>query len=95
MKLRYGLNNTEEYTQKDCVRLCLEHNCYSPVYSSRSRDGCALCFNAKADERKRWFLDYPEAFNILLHLQDVVRAEKPDLIILSIGSSLYLDKGYK
>ena len=69
----------ERYIQSDCVALCLEHNVYSPVYNERSRDGCALCFNAKADERKRWFLDYPEAFNILLHLQDVVRAEKPDL----------------
>ena len=50
----------------------------SPVYADRKRDGCALCFNAKADERRRWFRDYPEAFNILLHLQDVVSAEIPD-----------------
>jgi hypothetical protein len=69
----------EKYTQTDCALLCLDHDCYSPVYDNQKRDGCALCFNAKADERKRWFLDYPEAFNILLHLQDVVRAEKPDL----------------
>lgn len=69
----------EKYTQVDCALLCMNHNVYSPVYDSRKRDGCALCFNAKADERKRWFLDYPEAFNILLHLQDVVKAEKPDL----------------
>lgn len=69
----------EGYTQKDCVALCLEHNAYSPVYNNRSRDGCALCFNAKPDERKRWFSDYPEAFNILLNLQDVVRAEIPDV----------------
>ena len=69
----------EKYTQVDCALLCLNHNCYSPVYDNRKRDGCALCFNAKAEERKRWFLDFPEAFNILLHLQDVVRAEKPDI----------------
>lgn len=68
----------EGYTQVDCALLCMNHNCYSPVYAERKRDGCALCFNAKADERKRWFRDYPEAFNILLHLQDVVRAETPD-----------------
>lgn len=69
----------EKYTQTDCALLCLDHDCYSPVYDNRKRDGCALCFNAKADERKRWFLDYPEAFNILLHLQDVVKTEKPDV----------------
>ena len=69
----------EKYTQIDCALLCMNHNVYSPVYDNRSRDGCALCFNAKADERKRWFSDYPEAFNILLNLQDIVRAEKPDL----------------
>lgn len=68
----------EKYTQVDCAILCLDHNAYSPVYNERKRDGCALCFNAKASERKRWFADYPEAFNILLHLQDVVRAEIPD-----------------
>lgn len=68
----------ERYTQRDCAELCLEHNVYSPVYNERARDGCALCFNAKADERKRWFLDYPEAFDILLNLQDAVRAERPD-----------------
>lgn len=68
----------EKYTQSDCVALCLENNVYSPVYNERSRDGCALCFNAKANERKRWFADYPEAFNILLNLQNVVRAERPD-----------------
>ena len=67
----------EEYEQKDCVALCVEHGLYSPVYFGRKRDGCALCFNARFDERKLWFLDYPEAFNILLHLQDVVRSEKP------------------
>lgn len=68
----------EEYTQVDCALLCMDHGVHSPVYADRKRDGCALCFNAKADERRRWFRDYPEAFNILLHLQDVVRAEIPD-----------------
>ena len=84
----------EEYTQSDCVALCIENNCYSPVYAERKRDGCALCFNAKADERKRWFADYPEAFNILLWLQDVVRAERPDVYPLR-GYKWFIEPDYQ
>ena len=84
----------EKYTQVDCAKLCLNHNVYSPVYDNRKRDGCALCFNAKADERKRWFLDYPEAFNILLHLQDVVRAEIPDTYPLR-GFKWFIEPNYQ
>ena len=69
----------EQVTETDCVLLCLKHDVHSPVYNNRSRDGCALCFNATAEERKRWFLDYPEAFDILLNLQDVVKAEIPNI----------------
>lgn len=69
----------QEVRQVDCALLCKNHNLYSPVYSDRKRDGCALCFNAKVEERKRWFIDYPSAFYILLDLQERIKAEKPDI----------------
>ena len=84
----------EEYMQIDCVHLCVDHKVYSPVYSTRRRDGCALCFNAKADERKRWFLDYPEAFNILLNLQETAKAEKPDIFPLR-GYKWFIEPNYQ
>lgn len=69
----------QEFKQVDCALLCMDYDLYSPVYADRKRDGCALCFNAKAEERRRWFNDYPQAFFILLDLQERVKAEKPDI----------------
>lgn len=50
----------------------------SPHYDYLKRDGCALCPNASVCVRDMWFQDYPEAFYILLHLQEIVKRERPD-----------------
>ncbi len=64
-------------TELDAKNHCIINGLYSPHYDKYKRDGCVLCFNAKASERKEWFEQYPEAFLILLDLQDYIKAEKP------------------
>lgn len=66
-------------TQDGTKQYCLENGLYSPHYTHNTkRDGCALCYNAKEDERQRWFKDYPEAIPIVLELQDLVKKHRPD-----------------
>ena len=65
-------------TEKDATEFCRSRGRLSPHYTARSRDGCALCPFASADEREQWLRDYPEAVPILLELQDFVRRARPD-----------------
>lgn len=66
-------------TQEDTKQYCLTNGLYSPHYTHNTkRDGCALCYNAKEDERRRWFEDYPEAIPIVLELQNLVKERRPD-----------------
>lgn len=57
---------------------CIAHGLLSPHYDVLKRDGCTLCPHASAKERQMWFDDYPEAFDIVLNLQEFVRKERPD-----------------
>lgn len=57
---------------------CVGHGLLSPHYEILNRDGCTLCPNASAKERQMWFDDYPEAFGVVLDLQEFVRKERPD-----------------
>lgn len=66
-------------TQEDTKQYCLSNGLYSPHYTHNTkRDGCALCYNAKEDERRRWFADYPEAIPLVLNLQNLVKECRPD-----------------
>lgn len=66
-------------SQQDTKQYCITNGLYSPHYTYKTkRDGCALCYNAKEEERKRWFADYPEAIPIVLELQDLVKKYRPD-----------------
>lgn len=67
-----------EYTEEMAWNYCRERNLLSPHYKHAKRDGCALCPNAKKEERTRWFKDYPEAIPLVIELQDFVKAERPD-----------------
>lgn len=68
------------YTEKNAFAICRyfskEYNFISPVYEDRKRDGCALCFNGKKEEREKWLRENPEALNILKWLQAKVKAER-------------------
>ena len=66
-------------TQNGTKRYCLDNGLYSPHYSHNTkRDGCALCYNAKEEERRRWFTDYPGAIPLVIELQNLVKDYRPD-----------------
>ena len=66
------------YTEKMAWQKCIEYDLLSPHYESASRDGCALCYNARKQERERWFADYPEAVPLVIQLQDMVKEQRPE-----------------
>lgn len=66
-----------EYTEKMAWDFCIERNLLSPHYKHAHRDGCALCPNAKKQERNRWFSDFSEAVPLVIELQEFVRKELP------------------
>ncbi len=63
----------EKITEEEAKRFCIEKNAYSPHYKYSKRDGCALCMNAKPIERQIWLNDYPQAYDILLELQNKLK----------------------
>lgn len=67
-----------EYTEQMALKRCSERGLLSPHYFSFKRDGCTLCPNASPIERYLWFRDYPEAFDIVLELQEFVKRERPE-----------------
>ena len=69
----------EKITEIEAAEFCKDHGIYSPHYSEiTKRDGCALCCNAKEEERNRWFSDYPEAVPLVIELQNLVKEKRPD-----------------
>ena len=72
-----------EITQMGAAEFCKERGIYSPTYAGRKkRDGCALCYNAKEEERREWFHDYPEAVPIVIELQNIVKEQAPERVPL-------------
>ena len=57
---------------------CQKNDILSPNYQTQTRDGCALCPQKKAEARIKWFEDYPQAFDLLLNLQNIVKKERPE-----------------
>lgn len=65
-------------TEADATLYDSKRGLLSPHYQTQKRDGCTLCPHANARERELWFQQYPEAYNIVLELQELVRRERPD-----------------
>jgi len=66
-------------TELDCFNICYKYNVLSPIYSNgNTRDGCALCYNARSTELHNWLCDYPNAYEILVHLQNLVKIYRPE-----------------
>ena len=65
------------YTEKDATNYCRRNELLSPHYTYDTRDGCALCYNAKPSRREAWYKDYPEARGLLIELQNIVKKECP------------------
>ena len=69
----------KKITEIEAANFCIANGIYSPHYSKKTkRDGCALCYNAKEEERNRWFSDYPEAVSLVIELQNLVKEKRPD-----------------
>lgn len=65
------------YTERDAIDYCKRNELLSPHYIYDTRDGCALCYNAKPSRREAWYRDYPEARELLIELQGIVKRECP------------------
>lgn len=70
----------EEVTEAMTYPFDREHGILSPIYDDPNikRDGCALCPHANKYEREAWFRDYPQARELVIQLQDIVKQERPD-----------------
>ena len=68
----------KQFTEDMARKICIEANMYSPHYDSSKRDGCVLCPNAKRKERLQWFNDYPNAYDLVLELQEKVKEQYPN-----------------
>lgn len=68
----------EQYTERDAKIYCMIKEIYSPHYEDDTRDGCAICPHASKKRRELWFQDYPEARQLLIRLQDIVKEKRPD-----------------
>lgn len=68
----------QEITEKDAFEIVSAHDLLSPIYAHGRRDGCALCYNAKEEERQRWYNDYPGAREKLIELQNIVKENRPE-----------------
>lgn len=66
-------------TEEMATQYCKKNGLYSPHYIRFNRDGCVLCPHAPARERNEWFMQYPEAFELVLQLQERVRQERPEM----------------
>lgn len=71
----------EKVTEAMAKSHCIRNELLSPHYDDHNRDGCILCYNAKATERIRWFKEYPQAFPLLMELQEMVKCEMENGII--------------
>ena len=68
----------KQITESMAKQICVNVNMYSPHYDKSKRDGCVLCPNAKKSERLQWYKDYPQAYNLVLELQEKARKEYPN-----------------
>lgn len=68
----------KKMTEADALLFDIHNGILSPHYNYTKRDGCALCPNARREERMRWFKDFPEAIPLVAELQEFVKRERPD-----------------
>lgn len=68
----------KKITEDIATEYCKVNGLYSPCYLNDKRDGCILCPQAKPNRRIEWFKQYPEAFDLVLELQEFVKRERPN-----------------
>lgn len=80
------------YTEQDAFEVCKYDygDFLSPIYDTCSRDGCALCYNAKPGELYEWLEDWPDALPILEDLEKFIKNNRPGVYPLR-GYKFWLD----
>lgn len=66
------------YTEADALRLCHDYGLLSPHYFTASRDGCAICPNAKPQVLLQYLEDYPDARAVLLDIETFCKEHRPE-----------------
>lgn len=65
-------------TEKEARKICENHGILSPIYGTGTRDGCAICPNAKLEEFAEWLEDYPSAKQNLIDIDSFCKQYRPD-----------------
>lgn len=66
----------KKITEQMALEYCRANLLCSPLYAKYKRDGCLLCPQKRSAERVEWFNQYPEAFQLVLELQEIVKKQK-------------------
>lgn len=54
------------WTEKDCWKICEEHDMLSPIYKTSKRGGCWFCHNQSVEQLRLLRKTYPELWNLML-----------------------------
>lgn len=66
------------YTEKDAMQICYDNGILSPIYKNNTRDGCAICPNAKKEVLQQYIKEYPNAKYILLEIERFCKTHRPE-----------------
>lgn len=58
------------YAERDAIKLCVEHEMYSPCYDFSDRNGCWFCPNCKPGEWANLIYKHPGLFDKLIALEN-------------------------
>ena len=58
-------------TEEMAFKMCQEHYLLSPIYKTQKRSGCWFCHNARLDEMRDLWRNYPELWEELRKLQAI------------------------
>ena len=80
----------KKITEKEAKIKVASKDMLSPHYYDDTRDGCSLCPNAPKNRRIQWFADFPEAMQLVIDLQEIVKKERPERYPLR-GNKYFID----
>lgn len=69
-------------TEKSAREISENYGLLSPIYKENARDGCALCPQAIAKEREKWFSENPHVISKILEMQKTAEIERPGIFPL-------------
>ena len=54
------------WTEKDCWKICEEHDMLSPIYKTSTRGGCWFCHNQSVEQLRQLRKTYPDLWALML-----------------------------